>query len=81
MLARDDYDAILMDLKMPHGGAALIRQIADANPRLLNKIIVVTAAVHEAQTLADLPLHAIVKKPFEVAALLETVRACVDPEA
>lgn len=78
MLGRDDYDAVLLDLKMPNGGVDFIRRIEKSNPALLEKIIVVTAAVDEAVKVADLPLHAIVRKPFEIAALLDTVRACVD---
>ena len=78
MLRRDEYDAILLDLKMPNGGVDFIRRIERTNPALLEKIIVVTAAFYEASKVADLPLHAIVRKPFEIAALLDTVRACVD---
>lgn len=78
MLARDEYDAILLDLKMPNGGVDFIRRIERTNPALLEKIIVVTAAVDEAVKVAGLPLHAIVRKPFEIGALLDTVRACVD---
>jgi DNA-binding response OmpR family regulator len=81
MLARGDYDAILLDLKMPHGGVELIRRIQSRNPELLRKIIVVTGAIEEAAKIADLPLHAIVRKPFEVTALLETVRSCVNPSS
>jgi DNA-binding response OmpR family regulator len=78
MLSRDEYDAILLDLKMPNGGVDFILRIERTNPALLEKIIVVTAAFDEAVKVADLPLHAIVRKPFEIAALLDTVRACVD---
>jgi two-component system OmpR family response regulator len=77
MLARDEYDAILLDLKMPNGGVDLIRKIEARNPALLRKVIVITGALDEVPKVADLPLHAIVKKPFEINALLETVRACV----
>ena len=45
MLSRDQYDAILLDLKMPNGGVDFIRRIERSNPALLEKIIVVTAAV------------------------------------
>lgn len=79
MLARDQYDAILLDLKMPNGGVELIQRIENCNPDLLKKIIVVTGAVDEAKKVAHLPLHAIIRKPFEVSALVETVRACVEP--
>jgi DNA-binding response OmpR family regulator len=81
MLSRDQYDAILLDLKMPNGGVDFIRRIERSNPALLEKIIVVTAAFDEVVKVADLPLHAIVRKPFEIAALLDTVRACVDRES
>lgn len=78
MLSRSDYDAVLLDLKMPNGGVDFIRCIERTNPALLEKIIVVTAAFEEAAKIADLPLHAIVRKPFEIASLLDTVRTCVD---
>jgi DNA-binding response OmpR family regulator len=81
MLSRDNYDAILLDLKMPNGGVDFIRRIERTNPALLEKIIVVTAAFEEAVKIADLPLHAIIRKPFEIAALLDTVRSCVDRES
>jgi DNA-binding response OmpR family regulator len=81
MLSRDQYDAILLDLKMPNGGVDFIRRIERSNPALLEKIIVVTAAFDEVVKVADLPLHAIVRKPFEIAALLDTVRTCVDQES
>ena len=81
MLARDDYDAILMDLKMPNGGLDLLRKIEDQNPELLRKVIIVTGALEEAAKVAHMPVHAIVRKPFEVSALLEIVRGCVDPNS
>lgn len=81
MLGRDDYDAILMDLKMPNGGVDFVRRLTEQNPGLARKIIIVTAALDEAVKIADLPLHAIVRKPFEVGDLLDTVRACVDRES
>ena len=74
----DSWDAILMDLKMPNGGVELIRRIEAENPALLRKIIIVTGAIAEAQKLAGVPVHATMKKPFEVAALVETVKSCVD---
>ena len=77
MIGAGQYDAILLDLKMPHGGVDLIKRIAARNEAMLNRIIVVTAAVDEAVKIADMPLHAIVRKPFEVSDLLETVRDCV----
>ncbi len=78
MLERDDYDAILLDLKMPNGGVALIRKLEARNPALLKKIIVVTGAVHDIPQLEKFPICAVVKKPFEIADFVATVRACVE---
>jgi DNA-binding response OmpR family regulator len=81
LLDGNSYDAILLDLKMPGGGVELIRKIEARNPQLLRKIIVVTAALDELPKIAGKPLFAIVRKPFEVDVLLETVRGCVAPDA
>jgi DNA-binding response OmpR family regulator len=78
MLELGDYDAVLMDLKMPNGGIELIRKIQKKNPALLGKIIVVTGAIHETAQLTDIPLNAIVRKPFEIETLVATVNACVN---
>lgn len=79
MLARNDYDAILLDLKMPNGGVELIRKIEKRNPALLRRIIIVTGAMDELRKIAGTPVHAVVRKPFEVNDLLDIVRACVTP--
>jgi DNA-binding response OmpR family regulator len=79
MLSRNDYDAILLDLKMPNSGVELIRKLESRNPALLRKIIVVTGAMDELYKIAEKPLYAIMRKPFEVNELLETVRACSTP--
>jgi len=79
MLSRDEYDAILLDLKMPNSGVELIRKIESRNPALLKKVIVVTGAMDDLHKIAGMPLYAVVRKPFEVSALLETVRGCVTP--
>ena len=81
MMERDDYDAILMDLKMPGGGVELIHRLEAKNPDLLRKVIVVTAAIDELPKLHGKPLYAIVRKPFDVELLLDTVRGCVDPQS
>ncbi len=81
LLEHAQYDAILLDLKMPHGGVDLIRRIESRNPDLLRRIIVVTGALDELPKIAGKPLHAVVRKPFEVGVLLDVVRACVEPDA
>lgn len=76
LLSREPYDAVLMDLKLPGGGVELIRKIEQNNPDLLRRIIVVTGAMDEAAKLAHLPLHATIRKPFEVKSLVDTVHSC-----
>lgn len=78
MLARENYAAILVDLRMPTSGVEFLRRLAERSPRMLEKVIVVTGAMDEAVKIADLPLHAVVRKPFEVGAFVATVQSCVD---
>ena len=80
MLERNDYAAVLLDLKMPHGGVDLIRRIEALNPALLKRIIVVTGALDEAARLSGIPVCAIVKKPFEIHDFIVTVRSCIERE-
>ncbi len=81
MMQQEAYDAILLDPKMPNGGLDLLKKIEARNPNLLKKVIIVTGANHEIDELAGLPLHAIVRKPFELTSFVETVRSCVDSDA
>ena len=78
MLGTEHYDAILLELRAANAGVDLVNRIAERDPRLLKKIIIVTSAVHEATRLVGLPLHAIIRKPFEVHALVDTVRSLVE---
>jgi two-component system response regulator BasR len=78
MLRRHHYEAILLEPRTPNGGIEFLRKLAAADPGLVRKIIVVTSALHEIPLLVGLPLHAIIRKPFEVASLIETVRALVE---
>lgn len=78
MLGREDYSAILVDLRMPTSGVEFLRRLAERNPPMLRKVIVVTGAMDEAVKVADLPLHAVVRKPFEVGAFVATVQSCID---
>ena len=80
ILRREPFDAVLLDLKLAGDGVELLRKIERENPDLLRKIIVVTGALHEAEKIAHLPLHATIRKPFEVSSLVETVRTCVDSQ-
>lgn len=81
MIHGDAYDAILLDPKVPNGGVELLRKIEKVDPDLIRKVIVVTGTVPDSQTLEGFPFHAVVLKPFEIGAMIDTVRACVTPKA
>ena len=78
LIRENRYDAILFEPKIPGGGAGYIQKLEAEHPALVPKLIVVTSAVHDIASLARLPIHAIVKKPFEVAEFVDTVRRCVE---
>lgn len=78
LLETEPYDCVLLDLKMPHGGVDMIRRIESKDPNQLRKVVVVTGALDEAAKIAGLPLHAIVRKPFEVGSLVDIVKSCVE---
>ena len=82
LLLSEPWDAILLDLKMPTGdGVELIRRLQEKNSNVLPRIIVVTGALHELPKLEQVPVCAVVRKPFEVTALIDTVRGCIDRKA
>ena len=78
LIQENQYDAILLEPKIPGGGAGYIQRLQSQHPAVLSKLIVVTAGVHELPTLDKLPVHAVVRKPFEIAEFLATVRRCVE---
>lgn len=75
MLQRENYDALIVDAKVPNGGLELIRRIAARDAAFLRRTVLLTAAIADTEPVADLPLAAIVKKPFEVSDLVELVRS------
>jgi CheY-like chemotaxis protein len=78
------YSAILIDLLMPvTDGYAVLDFLKEEHPDLLSRVLVITAAVSPRE-LARVHAYAIcgvIAKPFDIDALLTTVRQCagVDP--
>lgn len=73
------YDALLLDLMMPHdGGLTVLRSLRDSQASLLDRVIVLTGSGHSTTDAWSDLVFAIVHKPFDSPALLETVRACVE---
>ena len=75
----DDFAVILLDLRLPElDGFAVLEQLDARSPRLLERIIVVTA-VAQARLRACPQLGQVwrvVRKPFELRALEELIHAC-----
>ena len=77
------YAAIILDLRMPPpDGFAVMDALLQSNPELLQRIIVLTAALsqRERERVSRYPVCEVVGKPFEVEALVAAVRKCAgDP--
>jgi DNA-binding response OmpR family regulator len=77
-LRTNGYDAILLDLMLPgQFGFDVIRFLNAERPALAPRVIVLTAASQA--TLRDFDsskIHAVMRKPFDVNALLANVREC-----
>lgn len=77
-IARQDYDALLLDVMTPtDGGFTVIRRLKAGNPALLKRVVLLTAS--PASLLRDVKrdIFAIVHKPFDPANLVETVARVV----
>src|ERR1041385_1115567 len=76
-LEGERYDALLLDLMMPHdGGLTVLRSLREHHAPLLRRVILMTGS---GTTITDpwAPLvFAVVHKPFDGSALVTTVRAC-----
>lgn len=73
------YAAILLDLLMPGAdGYAVLDFLKSDAPHLLQRVIVVTAALspRETQRVSTYETCGLVRKPFEVDLLQTTVREC-----
>ncbi len=73
------YDALLLDLMMPHeGGLTVLRNLRDHHPSLLGRVILLTASGRAITDPWSHLVFAVVHKPFDGAVLVTTVRACVE---
>jgi CheY-like chemotaxis protein len=77
---RTRYDAILLDLMMPHeGGMTVISHLKEKNPELLKKVILLTATPKAVLKEIARDVAGVVRKPFKheelVATVLEIVKS------
>lgn len=76
---REKYDAVLLDLMMPHeGGMTVIRHLREKNPKLLRRVVVISAAPEQVLRTVQDEVFAVVRKPFtseQLAAIVDGLRA------
>ena len=77
-IGKQSYDAILLDLMMPHeGGMTVIGHLRETAPQLLDKVIVLTATPTSVLKTIDGEVAEIVHKPFSPEALVASVKRVI----
>ncbi|HEX7807998.1 MAG TPA: response regulator [Thermoanaerobaculia bacterium] len=80
-LKHRQYAAVLLDLLMPiSDGYSVLDFLSQERPEVLSRVLVVTASLsqREMQRVKGYEICGIVRKPFEVDALFNSVRKCAD---
>jgi CheY-like chemotaxis protein len=76
-LDTQQFDAVVLDLMMPRvDGFGVIEHVIATNPRMVEKIVVVTAFPKAAAKERLHHLCCILSKPFDTAELIALVREC-----
>ena len=74
-IGRRNYDALLLDLMMPHeGGMTVIRHLREKKPELLQRAILLTASPESLVDTVSRHVPNVVHKPFKAETLIEVVR-------
>jgi len=78
VLTAHDFDAIVLDLVMPHvDGFTVLEHFCSRNPALLRRIIVTTGMPDKyVEDLEGVALCGVVHKPLDIAKLERLVRTC-----
>lgn len=73
-IGRTEYRALLLDLMTPtEGGVTVMRHLEKANPKLLRRVVLVTASPESLLKSVASDAAAVVHKPFDPQQLVETV--------
>ena len=73
------YDALVLDLMMPHtSGFDVVEWLERERPQIAKKSIVITAAAErDTRRIRESEVYAIIRKPFDLQKLVDTVRHCL----
>lgn len=82
LLGANKYDGLLLDIMTPtEGGITVIRHLHETNPKLLDRVILVTASPDSVLKHVWDDVFAVVHKPFEPAQLLEAINKLLSSKA
>ena len=73
------YAAILLDLRMPQmDGFGVLDHLREHSPETLKRVLIVSAALgaREVDRLRNYDVCGVIRKPFDVEALLDAVKTC-----
>lgn len=77
-IAQQRYDGLLLDLMSPtEGGLTVIRHLREKDPKLLRRVVLVTASPDSVIKNVEKEVFAIVRKPFETKELVDTIARVV----
>ena len=80
LLDRNEYDVVILEALVPYGEERLLGYLSRSLPSVCRRTIIITAAPISADVLKEIGRaqpHAILDKPFDVAALANAVRSCI----
>jgi CheY-like chemotaxis protein len=81
-LSTSDYDAVVLDLMMPHeGGVTVLRHLREHNPSVLARVVLLTAAPPSVLRTYEQDVVAVIRKPFEAAELVRTIAGVANGKA
>jgi len=76
LLARDDYDVVLLDVMMPGlDGLEVVESLRRENSPVLAHTYLLTASL--SKNLDDLPVRGIIAKPFDIHDLIAETKDCI----
>lgn len=76
-LSSSDFDVVLLDLLMPHvSGYEVLHFLRSTHPEVLGRVVVVTAFQNAFRE--QLPIAAVVRKPFDISELITLLDGVVD---